>query len=82
MISIMTDHLTFCKQHKYLVLEEESPPVLYTSLRELATELGVDHSTISKRLRDKNYTQFQLEESNPIVMKLPWGGASPHDAVE
>ena len=69
----MTDHLTFCKQHKYLVLEEDTPPVLYTSLRELAQDLGVDHSTISKRLRDKNYSEFQLEESNTTVLKLHWG---------
>ena len=69
----MSDHLNFCKQHKYLVLEQETPPVLYTSLRDLAIDLGVDHSTISKRLRDQNYSQFQLEDSHTIVLKLNWG---------
>ena len=72
----MTDHLTFCKQHKYLLLEQDTPPVLYTSLRTLAQDLGVDHSTISKRLREKTYSEFQLENTSNIILKLPWGGAT------
>lgn len=42
----------FAAAHPYLVIDSEGVCAVFVSLRDMSRELGVDHSTISKRLKE------------------------------
>jgi hypothetical protein len=71
-VKAMSDLLSECLQHKYLVIESDNPPVLYTSLRNIQQDLHIDYSTISKRLKEQPYCEIQKDQDSYVIVLLPW----------
>ena len=44
--------LKFATSHSYIVIDSEGECQLFTSLRDIGNNLSIDHSTVSKRLKN------------------------------
>ena len=65
----MDDLKKFVEEYKYFVVDHEGNYVVYNSLRQMANSLCVDHSTISKKLKeDGHYYFINRETKDPFYI--------------
>ena len=62
----MSTLYSYVEKIKYLVISQDKSPSLFTSLREIAREIQVDPSTISKNLKDVRSCYCQSKKTNNI----------------
>ena len=57
----------FVKVNKYLVVNQEGVPFLFSSLREMEKDINIDYSTISKYLTHHNNSYIFQCKSDEIL---------------
>ena len=68
----MEDLQRFVDDYKYLIIDHEGNHFIHNSLRKMASILSVDHTTISKKLKEAgNCYCINKETKQPVyIVKL------------
>ena len=66
MITSESDMKNYLIRYNYIVVFPDKKVELFTSLRKIQDAICIDSSTISKKLKDKDYNYFQARGSDFI----------------
>tara|TARA_B100001287_G_scaffold254000_1_gene237105 strand:- start:376 stop:585 length:210 start_codon:yes stop_codon:yes gene_type:complete len=59
----------YVEDYKYFVIDHEGNYTAHSSLRKMATALSVDHTTISKKLKEDGHYYFVSKKTkNPFYI--------------